>query len=449
MRKLNLLSTLLILSLALVSCDKSNNDNTNISNTTSNEETTNIITYTIDDKYSLDNYIDNLINETPSYVPSWNKESFKGRWNYIDGVFLNSIIEYSKIKKDNKYMDFVEDYVNYYINDNGEFLYIADKNNYEPTTENAFRKAELDSFCESRILFDLYDYTNDKRYLNAIEASYNYLLEMPICSNNINYCHKSIYNNQIYLDGFYMYVPFLARYAKYKKNNQIFDNIINQYKYVYENQRNKDNGLYYHCMDVSKLIFWADKETGVSKSVWTRSLGWFMMSIVDSLEYFPSDKQIDLINILKEGLESIYKYMDKNSKMYYQLTDKGNVSYNVSYDKYLKYLNKNYKKDAVISNYLESSGSSMIAYTMIKAAKNDYIDNKYLNIGIDTFIGTYNHSFNKNTNTLNDICITAGLGPEDKIYRDGTPEYYLAEPVGSNDAKGVGPFVMSYIEYIK
>ena len=58
MRKLNLLSTLLILSLALVSCDNSNNDNTNISNTTSNEETTNIITYTIDDKYSLDNYID-------------------------------------------------------------------------------------------------------------------------------------------------------------------------------------------------------------------------------------------------------------------------------------------------------------------------------------------------------------------------------------------------------
>ena len=81
MRKLNLLSTLLILSLALVSCDKSNNDNTNISNTTSNEETTNIITYTIDDKYSLDNDIENLINKKQSYVTSWNKENFKSRKN--------------------------------------------------------------------------------------------------------------------------------------------------------------------------------------------------------------------------------------------------------------------------------------------------------------------------------------------------------------------------------
>ena len=48
---------------------------------------------------------------------------------------------------------------------------------------------------------------------------------------------------------------------------------------------------------------------------------------------------------------------------------------------------------------------------------------------------------------LNDICITAGLGPSSKPYRDGSVEYYLAEPVGSDDAKGVGPFIMAYIEY--
>ena len=31
----------------------------------------------------------------------------------------------------------------------------------------------------------------------------------------------------------------------------------------------------------------------------------------------------------------------------------------------------------------------------------------------------------------------------------GTPYYYLAEKVVSNDANGVGPFVMAYIEYIR
>ena len=29
------------------------------------------------------------------------------------------------------------------------------------------------------------------------------------------------------------------------------------------------------------------------------------------------------------------------------------------------------------------------------------------------------------------------------------PADYLAEPVGSNDAKGIGPFIMAYLEYEK
>ena len=399
-------------------------------------------------KNHMDNYIDSLINDTKDYVPSWNKESFKGRWNYIDGVFLNSILEYSNIKNDNKYKDFVKNYVNYYINSDGNFLYISDKNNYNPTIEGAFKQYELDSYCESRILFDLYDYYGNNRYLNAINNSYYYLCEMPMCENNINYCHKSDYPNQIWLDGFYMYVPFLAKYAKYKNNNTIFDNIISQYEYVYNNQRNEENGLYYHGLDVSKSIFWADGNTGLSKSFWSRSLGWLLMSLVDSIEYFPENKQTFLISMLSQAVDSVYQYMDLDTKMYYQLTDKGNQSYNVSYI-YLSKLNDKYNGDAIISNYLESSGSSMFAYTMMKAARLNYVDEKYSNIGKETFEGIYKHSFNYKKNELNDICITAGLGPENKPYRDGTPEYYLAEKVGSNDAKGVGPFITAYIEYLQ
>ena len=43
----------------------------------------------------------------------------------------------------------------------------------------------------------------------------------------------------------------------------------------------------------------------------------------------------------------------------------------------------------------------------------------------------------------------AGLGTNDNIYKDGSAAYYLAEKVGSNDAKGVGPFIMAYLEYRK
>ena len=437
MKKLNLLLMLSLSIFTLISCNNKKEDNNNST-----------IISEIDEKYQLDDYIDNLIERTPSYIPCWNQESYKGRWNYIDGVFLNSIIEYSNVKKDDKYKDFVKNYVNYYLDDNGNFLYV-DKDTGEASTNGSFKQRELDSYCESRILFDLYDYTNDNRYKNAIDNSYGYLLNMPLCANEINYWHKDTYRDQIFLDGFYMYVPFLSRYAKFEDDNLLFTMIIDQYTYIYNNMRDKKTGLYYQCMDTTKSIFWADPETGLSKSVWARGFGWLLMSLVDSIENFPKDKQSFLIKMLSEAVDSVYKYIDKDTNMFYQLIDKGNQSYLVSYDKYLKYLNNSYTSDTTISNYLESSGSSMIAYTMMKAARLNYIDNKYLSLGKKSFEGICNHSFNKENNSLNDICITAGLGPENKPYRDGTEEYYLAEKVGSNDAKGVGPFITAYIEYIK
>ncbi len=40
----------------------------------------------------MNEYILKLMSTTIGYRPSWNQEGFKGRWNYIDGVFLNSIV---------------------------------------------------------------------------------------------------------------------------------------------------------------------------------------------------------------------------------------------------------------------------------------------------------------------------------------------------------------------
>ena len=71
---------------------------------------------------NMDEYIDSIIDNTTSYTPSWNQESFKGRWNYIDGVFLKSIIDKYNKTNNKKYMDFVVNFVNYYIDSNGNFL---------------------------------------------------------------------------------------------------------------------------------------------------------------------------------------------------------------------------------------------------------------------------------------------------------------------------------------
>ena len=391
------------------------------------------------EKTEIDLYIDSLIQSTPSYVPSWNQEGFKGKWNYIDGVFLKSIIDQYEKTDDDYYIDFVIKYVNYYIDEDGYFKNLKDN-------KPGFTAGELDSVCESRILFDLYEYTEDSRYLKAIDKTYNELISMNRCQYHTNFWHKNTYHDQIWLDGFYMYVPFYIRYANMNNKKNIYEEVYCQYKNVRDYMFDENKKLYYHAMDVTKYMFWADSKTGLSKSFWLRGIGWFITSLADMLEYYPKDEDYYdyLKDIYKEAIDGILLYKDNDTNMFYQVVDKKGESANVSYDKYLKYLNKNYTEDTVIDNYLESSGSSLIAYSILKGCKLGILDEKYKQIGTDIFNGVLNHSFKDNK--LNDICIMAGLGPDKKPYRDGSFEYYLAEEVGSNDAKGVGPFIMAYLE---
>ncbi len=393
----------------------------------------------------LDEYIDSLLTKTTSYIPSWNQEGFKGRWNYIDGVFLNSVVELYHQTNDTKYKDFFINYIDYYINYYGIFV------NPEKKSELGYKAGELDSVCESKILFDAYDMTKDERYLKAIDYTYDQLMAMPKAEGSPNFCHKTTYPNQIWLDGMYMYVPFYARYANLKNKPEIFDEIKAQYEYIRNHMFDETKKLYYHGHDTTKTIFWADKETGNSSSFWLRSMGWYIVSLCDVLDYFPEGANKDyLIKLFKEAVEGIMPYQDTNSKMFYQLVDLGATSVNVSAWYLSSLKNKAYMvdgnyQDTVIHNYLESSGSSMIAYCLLKGAKNNYLDSTYKDQGKAIFEGIYNHSFQDNQ--LNDICITAGLGPDTSPHRDGSSSYYLAEPVGSNDAKGVGPFLMAYLAY--
>ncbi len=387
---------------------------------------------------TMNSYIDSLMSNTDSYIPSWNQEGFKGRWNYIDGVFLKSIVDLYNKTNDTKYINFVKTFVDYYIDESGNFLNLR-----TDVTQPGYNLGELDSVCESKVLFDLYSYTNEERYKTAIDYTYNALSNQLKLDDGICYAHKTSYSNQVWLDGFYMYAPFVARYAKVFNHNEIFDSLYNQYKYVRNHMYDETKKLYYHGYSYTN-IFWAN-DNKCSSSFWTRSIGWFVSSLADTIEYYPDgDKKTELIKIYQEALDGVLNYLDKSSNMFYQVTDKGNQSKTVSYSKYLKYLNKKYSSDTVLSNYLESSGSSLIAYSLLKGYNSKVLKRSYYDNGFNIFNGVYDKSFKNNE--LGDICITAGLGPSDKTYRDGSFDYYLAEPVGKNDAKGVGPFIMAFIE---
>ncbi len=190
--------------------------------------------------------------------------------------------------------------------------------------------------------------------------------------------------------------------------------------------RDKKTGLYYHAYDESRQMYWCDKETGLSKNFWLRALGWYAMALIDTMEIMPqtlSKQKSELNRIYKELIDAMLKYQDE-SGMWYQVVDKGEIA----------------------PNYLETSGSAIYAYAIMKSVRLGFLDKSYYKYGEKAFYGTCKKYLSEKNGELqlDGICLVAGLGG--KEHRDGTFEYYMSEPIVQNDAKGVAPLILAYIE---
>ena len=368
----------------------------------------------------IEDYIDKLMTSAPD-MPLWNIESIKqGKkpgWNYIDGCMTTSLLEMYKTTGERKYLDFVISFVDYYVSEDGSIL------GYDP------RKYSTDDVSESRILFDLYKYTGNEKYRKAIELAHSQILTHPRTKEG-NFWHKAIYHDQVWLDGLYMMQVFYTRYQS-QYGGKDYGDIIKQFENVRQIMFDEEKRLYYHGYDSSRTLFWADKITGLSSNFWLRSIGWFLVALADVWDYMDGDGdgRAVIAGIFKEAIDGILIYQDKDSKLFWQVP--------------------NYPDRE--GNYLETSGSAMVSYALLKGSRLGILPSSYSEIGLDVFNGIVREKMSEENGDLNlkGICLVAGLGPENNTRRDGSYKYYISEPVVENDAKGVGPFIMAYTEVKK
>lgn len=370
----------------------------------------------------LDKYIDELLEKSTPQAPVWNIEKIRSgkpsTWNYIDGCMIKAVLELYDIKGDKKFLEFADNFIDYFVHDDGSI------ESYNPEEYN------IDNVNAGKTLFDLYKLTGKEKYRKAIETIYGQVKNQPRTPSG-NFWHKKIYPNQVWLDGLYMGQPFYMQYEIEYNNCKNCMDSFNQFINVYNKMRDKNTGLYYHGFDESKEVFWADKETGLSKNFWLRALGWYSMALVDTIDIMPDsfkEQRDKLSEIYKELIDSMLKFQDE-SGMWYQVVDKGDRE----------------------GNYLETSGSAIFAYSIMKSVRMGILDESYFAYGEKAFNGTCDRYLSQKDGELqlDGICLVAGLGPADNTRRDGTFEYYISEPVVQNDAKGVAPLILAYIEILR
>ncbi|MGF7035466.1 unsaturated rhamnogalacturonyl hydrolase [Paenibacillus mucilaginosus] len=335
-------------------------------------------------------------------------------WNYENGCILTAFERMWRKTGDDRYWNYIRENMDLFIREDGTI------------DTYSLEEYNVDMINQGKTLFFMYERTGEAKYRKALDLLVTQLKGHPRTSEG-GLWHKKIYPFQMWLDGVYMTSPLLAQYASQFDEHEWYDDIANEILLMERVSRDPKTGLLYHGWDESREQRWADPVTGCSPEFWGRAVGWYVMAIVDVLDYLPVDhpKRGQIIGIFYRLAEAIVAVQDEETGLWYQVLNKGGEK----------------------GNYLEASASSMFTCAFAKGANKGYLGGWALESarrGYQGLLDRYVERDEDGTMHLNGICSVAGLG--NKPYRDGSYEYYLSEPIRRDDPKGFAPFVMACLE---
>lgn len=311
-----------------------------------------------------------------------------------------------------------------------------------PTLNNASKDTSypLDRLSNGNNLINLYQQNNNASYLETITALKRSIdLQRRNGAGGLWYY---VYPKWSYLDGMYSFTPFYTLYtntfSKGGTATAAFNDILLQLGLLYQHCYNNATGLLVHGYDYSKTAVWANPVTGGSPHVWGRSLGWYMMALVDTIELSPHlDELRQKFKTLSEG---VVKAVDPASGAWWQILDEPGKE----------------------GNYIESSGSAMFVYALFKGSRVGYLPHyektaarayEYIvkNFVVDSGNGTLGYNRTVAVCSLNSTASYEVSGPPsipvpNRILMESL-QYYVSQPILYNSVLGSGSFVLASLEY--
>ncbi|KAI3394016.1 hypothetical protein diail_3334 [Diaporthe ilicicola] len=245
-----------------------------------------------------------------------------------------------------------------------------------------------------------------------------------------------------YLDGMYSLGPFAATDARQTsspmdRGSAALQDMRLQFRLLWEHCHNGTTGLLTHGYDESRTASWASGRTGASGVVWGRSLGWFLMALVDTLELLwghalPAETP-DAAASTAEPLLAMYQDLaaavvasaDPATGGWYQVVDQQRRE----------------------GNYLESSATAMFSYALLKGARLGY-----LHVGratAATKAGRAAHDFLAREFVIRQANGTLGWNGTVAVCSlnsSATYDYYIEQPIAYNSVLGAAAFIMSSLE---
>lgn len=335
-------------------------------------------------------------------------------WNYEIGVTMMGIWGLWEKTKDSAYIKYVKKIVDHFVTRDGDIR------TYDLTDYNA------DHILTGRLVLRLHDAYQDPKYKKAADLLRKQIDWQPR-NRAGGFWHKLKYPAQMWLDGLYMIEPYYAEYTKRFGTTEAYADIVHEFVLMEQKARDPKTGLIYHGWDESRQQFWANKQTGLSQSFWSRAMGWYHIALVEVLDVMDANhpERKKLLEILNRLTIAIVKVQDKDAGVWWQITDKGDAE----------------------KNYLESSASAMFVYALARSVNKGYISSAYRTAVQKGYAGLLKEFVGKDAEGRTHFTKTVavgGLGGSPN--RNGTYAYYISEPIRTDDFKGIGPFMLAALE---
>ncbi|KAL1864569.1 hypothetical protein Daus18300_007584 [Diaporthe australafricana] len=332
---------------------------------------------------------------------------------------------------------------------------------YMTSTINDLKQWPLDRFSSGNAMFG----SEGPGYDLALDALRDSVrLNMRNKENGLWYW--SSYPEWSYLDGMYSFGPFAALDALLtvpgdtntpssdavmeedgENNNNDSNNSNNkidpdmaalqdmhlQFSLLWSHCYNSTSGLLVHGYDESRKASWASGKMGASGIVWGRSLGWFMMGLVDTLEILDTAPARGgataaaepLLNMYQTLAAAVMRYADRFSGGWYQVVDQPGRR----------------------GNYVESSATAMFSYALLKGARKGYLAAGHVHPA--QVAGRAAHDLLARefvTREANGTLSWNGTVAVCSLNSTATYDYYIEQPLAYNSVLGAAAFVMSSLE---
>ncbi|KNG46055.1 glycoside hydrolase family 105 protein [Stemphylium lycopersici] len=220
-----------------------------------------------------------------------------------------------------------------------------------PVVSNATKDTTypLDRLSSGNGVVRAWQQTGEEKYGDAVTALRRSIDLQP--KNAEGGLWYYVYPYWSYLDGMYSFAPFISAYnTAFTNSSAELDDMVLQLDLLWQHCYNAQTGLLVHGYDARRTAIWANNVTGASPHVWGRSLGWYCMALIDVLELLPStavEARHYVQSRFQQLMPAVVAAVDERTGGWNQVVDQAGRE----------------------GNYIESSGSSMFIYSLLKGLR--------------------------------------------------------------------------------